>query len=165
MNRSDALENEWYHVRYSGEIPEVAFHSSLHYLCEDEDGPGLSLTEAELEYLRDAAAARYRDIILRDLTPANRDTQAYRGVLRAICNWRRFLRFCRRHGMGAATLKPAVGEALQSFLEAELADAAGGSRASSINCNFDELRVFARELGVDLEKRAGELREICLEFS
>jgi len=63
------LEDEWYHVRYSGEIPEVALHSSLFYLTDDPDGPKLELETEHIHFLHEAVVARYYEIIVRDITP------------------------------------------------------------------------------------------------
>ena len=82
-DREYMLEEEWLLVRHSGEIPEVALHASLHFLCEDEDGPGLVLTAEEVKPLQEAALTRYQEIILRDLDVANRDLSLFRGHRRA----------------------------------------------------------------------------------
>ncbi|MHB1014801.1 MAG: hypothetical protein ACYC2W_05950, partial [Desulfurivibrionaceae bacterium] len=74
-DRESLLAEEILIVRHSGEIPEIAFHSSLYYLCEDPAGPQLTLREKELDILRQQVVARYRDILLRDLSPENRDAR------------------------------------------------------------------------------------------
>jgi GAF domain-containing protein len=85
-------------LRNSGEIPEIALHTTLYYLEEDEEGPGITLIEEELHQLHDAALARAREIVLRDLDPDNRDLGLYRGPARSIVNWRRLQNFCQRIG-------------------------------------------------------------------
>ena len=70
----------------SGEIPEIAYHTTLHYLCDDPEGPGLTLEPEDFHRLREPVVARYRWIIMRDLDPANRDKRIYRGVARSIAN-------------------------------------------------------------------------------
>ena len=94
--RQEVLEEEWLIVRHSGEIPEIALHSALYYLTDDPDGPRLQLSGEERESLQEAAATRYQEIIMRDLCFENRELSIYRGVRRAICNWHRFVAFCKR---------------------------------------------------------------------
>jgi len=95
----DHLDNEWFVVRHSGEIPEIALYAARHYLTEAEDGPRLHLSPDQWGRLLDAARVRYREIVLRDLQLDNRDTSIYRGLARSIINYRRFESFCRRHGL------------------------------------------------------------------
>lgn len=165
MCREDILEDEWYHVRYSGEIPEIALHSTLYHLTEDQEGPGLALRRDELDTLLAAAAERYVEIILRDITPANRDKSHYRGILRSISNWRRYKRFCRRHGRDAGGFVAVIGEATVSFLENEVHQVQAGQRRSCINCSFGDLRSFALELDVSLDHMAAQLPSLCTHFS
>ncbi|WP_181448004.1 hypothetical protein [Dissulfurirhabdus thermomarina] len=135
-------------IRHSGEIPEVAFHGSLHYLTEDPEGPGLVLGKAHLHRLKVAVVARYRAILLRDLDPGNRDRRLYRGVARSIWNWRRLRDFCRREGLEAEEIRREAARALEAFLRCELDDVRAGRRTSCINCPAEDLRAFARELGI-----------------
>ncbi len=94
MERRKIIEEEEFMVRHSGEIPEIAYHNSLYHLSEDQEGPRLGrLTPAEMAGLQTQAMARYREIILRDLRPENRDLSIYRGVRRAIWNWQRLHKF------------------------------------------------------------------------
>jgi hypothetical protein len=156
------LENEWYHVRHSGEIPEIALHSSIYYLTEDSDGPGLVLTREDHSLLLDAAMARYLEIIIRDILPENRDTPMYRGVLRTICNWRRLKRFCGRHQLNQAAYTKEISDKFISFLENEVKEVTNGHRSSCINCNFEELSSFAVELGVSLADLQDDLEKLCI---
>ncbi len=158
----DHLEDEWYHVRHSGEIPEVVLHSSLHYLTQDSDGPNLTLLKEDHRLLHGAACARYREIILRDIIPENRDTSVYRGLLRTICNWRRFKRFCKRYGIDAVSLQEEVAAQLNVFLLNELAEVAGDKRGSCLNCTYEELHSFGVELAVVLPGGPGELEKLCM---
>ena len=96
FNREELLEDEWLGVRHSGEIPEIAL-LSLVLSCRSPSGPRLQLSLEETQTLRQAAAARYQEIILRDLCYENRVLRVYRGVQRAIFNWHRFVAFCTRH--------------------------------------------------------------------
>ena len=54
------LEEELLLVRHSGEIPEVALHSSLYYLQDDEEGPQLRLTAEEQQLLEQACTVLER---------------------------------------------------------------------------------------------------------
>ncbi|HKJ65565.1 MAG TPA: hypothetical protein VJ969_09190 [Desulfopila sp.] len=164
MPREDLLEDEWYHVRHSGEIPEIALHSSIHYLTEDGDGPGIELTPADLSRLHHAASRRYREIIFRDITPANRDETSYRGVLRTISNWRRYKRFCQRQALSIDTVKSELAVWLLSFLQREIDDVKGGVRSSSINCTFEDIASLAVELDISLGPMEESLRPLCLDF-
>ncbi len=160
-NRQQLLEDEWYQVRYAGEIPEIAFHSAIYYLTEDKDGPQLILSKDDHSYLLSAAAARYFDIITRDISPENRDTTAYRGVLRTIANWRRYKRFCDRHQMSEDSIKQEIRNQLKRFLANELIEVRSGSRRSCINCTFEELHSFGVELDLPFDEMQPELGQIC----
>lgn len=143
------LAEELLIVRHSGEIPEIAFHGSLYYLCEDPAGPQLSLSHAELDLLRQQAVARYREILLRDLSPGNRDARIFRGLKRCIFNWERLGKFCTRQGMEIeAALRRELAEALRCFLCQEAGEVRAGLRHSCLNCTKEELDAFAREIGV-----------------
>ncbi|MFU8819880.1 MAG: hypothetical protein ACNA74_09185 [Desulfurivibrio sp.] len=150
MDRRAIIADEQLLVRYSGEIPEIAYHNSLYHLREDPEGPGLEkLTPAELAGLRDGVVARYREIILRDLNPLNRDLSVYRGVRRAIWNWQRLGKFYRRCRIEPdRDLRREVATALVDFLENEVRETTAGQRASSLNCSPDELREFLVALSV-----------------
>jgi len=149
-----ALADEYLLIRDSGEIPEVGYHGSLYYLCEDPAGPGLHLTAADLQLLRQGVIARYRAIIMRDLTPANRSRPIYRGLARAIVNWRRLILFagsqaCPDHDV--EQVRAEVASTLLSFLRQELADLAAGGR-SCVNCRAAELLAFAMDIGLAPEQ-------------
>ncbi len=145
-NRQELLDNEWHAVRDSGEIPEVAYHSSLYYLTTDENGPRLQLSDEEIDRLLDAARCRYRDIILRDMTPENRGKSFYRGLKRSMENWRRFTVFHERYKVELLSLQQEAASALQAFLAVEVAE--GIFPSASLNCSLQELFAFARELGL-----------------
>jgi hypothetical protein len=145
-DRAALLEEEIYILRDSGEIPEIAYHSTLHYLTEDPEGPRLVLTGEELESLQDAALHRYREIVLRDLDPANRDLGMYRGVRRTLYNWQRMQDFCRRIERDCAGFSRVVARALRDFLARELTDVRSGERHSSVNCSAARILELAREV-------------------
>ena len=160
-DRELILEEELLIVRHSGEIPEIALHSTLHYLCEDPEGPGLILSAEERDSLLDGALARAREIVLRDLDPANRDLGLYRGVKRSIYNWRRYLSFCERNGRDGRPFAGEVRRALLNFLARELADVESGLRSSCVNCTGEELAAFARDLGLDPDQLPPGWRGLC----
>ena len=147
--RDALLEEEVLLVRHSGEIPEVALHSSLYYLCEDEDGPRLHLSMAEVKPLHEAALARYQEIILRDLDVANRDLSLFRGIRRANHNWYRFVRFCQKIGCPHEQFQLIAAETLLDYLRLELDEVNSGKRSPSINCSAEALLTFAIAMGLD----------------
>ena len=148
-DREYILEEELLLIRHSGEIPEVALHASLHYLCEDPDGPQFVLADEELRPLQEAALARYREIILRDLDLANRDRSLFRGIRRAYTNWQRCSRFGEHTGQSNDDFRLVVVEALQRYLWQEVQEVRSGERGPSVNCSSATLLVFARDLGLD----------------
>jgi hypothetical protein len=143
-NRQELLDNEWHSVRDSGEIPEVAYHSSLYYLTTDDNGPRLQLSDEEIDRLLDAARERYREIVLRDMLPENREKSCYRGLKRSMENWRRFTVFHQRYKVELPALQREAASALQAFLASEIAD----GLLTSLNCSLQELLAFAHELGL-----------------
>lgn len=163
--RNDHLENEWFHIRHSGETPEIAFHSALYYLSEDVSGPRLHLEEAEITYLLGAAKERYRDIIFRDILPDNRDTTVYRGLLRTICNWRRFKRFCGRHDLDWHQLQKEVANQVITFLKVEIDDVENRRRESCINCTGEDLRSFTMELNINLVDIHHDIDKFCCQLA
>ncbi len=165
MNSSseEHLDNEWFLVRHSGETPEIALYSAIHYLTEAEDGPKLSLTEEQYGLLKEAAAERYREIVLRDLQPENRDKAIYRGLNRAIINFQRFECFCRRQRLDGQNFKKEVAASLLFFLATECVEVAKGSRVSSINCSFQELNAFGRKIGLVEDRLPRHIETICPE--
>ena len=145
-DRQVLLANEWHTVRDSGEIPEIAYHSSIYYLTSDENGPCLQLSDDEIDRLLDAAKERYRDIILRDMKPENRGKSLYRGLKRSMENWRRFMVFHERYQVELLVLQREAATALQAFLASEIAD--GIFPSAWINCSLQELLAFARDVGL-----------------
>jgi hypothetical protein len=186
--RQELLENEWFVVRHSGEIPEIALHSAFHYLTEDLNGPRLQLSAEEIRSLQDAAATRYQEIILRDLCYENRDLTIYRGIQRAIFNWHRFVAFCERQNTASHNLRrPGMAEccSLQGRIKSDRSTTAEAfllllkkithtvnapvsgsidtqpSLAVVFNCSFDDLTHFARELGIADEQFPQEISLFC----
>ena len=149
MDRRALIADEELLVRHSGEIPEIAYHNSLYHLLEDPEGPGLGpLAPAELAALQAVAVTRYREIILRDLDPANRSLPLFRGVRRAIWNWQRLGDFCRRCRFAVDhELRQEVAAALIAFLENQAREAASATPgAPSLNCTAEQLQQFMVQL-------------------
>lgn len=157
------LDNEWFLVRHSGETPEIALYSAIHYLTEAEDGPKLSLSEEQVALLKEAAAERYREIVLRDLQLENRDKTIYRGLKRAIINFQRFECFCRRQHLDGQDFNKEVAASLLFFLATECVEVAKGGRNSSINCSFQELNAFARKVGLVVNRLPRHIETVCPE--
>jgi hypothetical protein len=159
--REYILEEEYLLIRHSGEIPEVALHATLYYLCEDEEGPGFILSAEELQPLQDAVLERYQEIILRDLDVENRDLSLFRGVNRAMCNWRRFVGFSDRIGVPSAEFKQQVGRALLTYFRREMIDVRAGIRTSSVNCSVSALQNFIDALEIDPKSLPDGWTSLC----
>lgn len=157
----ELIENEWYIVRYSGEIPEIAYNSAVYFLTGSAKGPGITLTAEQVETLKQAAVARYKEIVLRDLDHANIGKSIYRGVSRSICNYHRFHRFCERQHLDPSDVRICAAAALRNFLEAECWLTGTADAQSAINCTFAELRNYAAELGIAFDPVFAGLRTIC----
>lgn len=157
----DYLEDEWFVVRHSGEMPEVAYHSAMYFLTRDVEGPKLALGENERMFLKEAAAERYREIVLRDLQAENRGRSIYRGVQRSIYNFRRFKQFCLREHFDMGCFTEEVASSLQLLLELEVNESAAGQSSAAINCTFDELCAFAEEVGLGLGHLSEQLAVLC----
>ncbi len=116
-NIREEVKEEAEIIRHAGEIPEVAFWNSLHFLTEDPEGPKLKLSLAEEEYLKKAVIERYLLIIERDLTYENKGKSHYRGLERAIANWKRISSFAEREGFALEPLRKKVLECFQIYLK------------------------------------------------
>lgn len=148
-DKETLLQEELLIVRNSGEIPEIAFHSALHYLTADPEGPGLTLNATDLWHLEEQVIARYREIMLRDLDPANRDLRIYRGVRRCIFNWERLGKFlARQQRPEPQGLRAEIADQLCAFLHVEAREVQEGRRSSVVNCTAEELEGFWRLLAV-----------------
>lgn len=147
--RQALLEEELLLVRHSGEIPEVALHASLHYLCDDADGPRLQLSPQERRTLEEAVLARYQEIILRDLNADNRTLSLFRGIRRANHNWYRFVRFSDKIDRSYEQFRNIAAEALLRYLHITCSENPGGHDCAAVNCTPDALLTFAIALGVD----------------
>jgi hypothetical protein len=154
------LENEWYLVRYSGETPEIALHAAIYFLTRAKDGPHLDLSGEQHRLLQAAAEERFSEIILRDLLHANSKTSAYRGPLRSIINYNRFLIFCSRQQLDATSIRLRTAAALRVFLDREMAEV-GPQRPSLINCSYRQLADFAAILEIDARELPASIATLC----
>ncbi len=160
--RIELLADEWLMVRHSGEIPEIAFHSSLYYLCQESDGPRLSLSEEELVKLKDAAVQRCQEIVLRDITVDNFHKTIYRGVLRTLYNWERCKDFALRQSVDYALFQKTAAQALLVFLEKGRAAAGRTLPVKFINCTIVQLNELANGLGLDVRQLPDDVARFCL---
>jgi hypothetical protein len=142
------IEDEIFAIGHAGEMPEVALHTSLYFLQEDPEGPGLRLTPEDIRLLEDAVEQRYLRIVMRDLNPRYRNKSIYRGLARAAANWQRLARFARRGKRDIRAQQQAVADALRNILEIETADAAAGRPPSGVNCTVNDLAGFAQAVGL-----------------
>ncbi len=159
--RRELLEDEWLIVRNSGEIPEITYHSVLYYLQEDNDGPGLELTDDECHILREAALERYYEIILRDISLENYHKTIYRGVKRTIYNWQRCRMFTRRQGGSCDAFRGTAGRALLLFLKEGLDASGKGLPENFINCTVEELQELAKELKIETDELPQNIAQSC----
>jgi len=149
-NFPELLEDEWYIVRYSGEIPEIAYNSAIYFLTRAKDGPRRKLSGEQVTFLQKAAMDRYREIVLRDLYHENHGKSIYRGIKRSIENYQRMCRFCSRQGLRGDDIRLETARQLLLFLRREIEEVVRkGSRASIINCSREELYQFFSDLDVD----------------
>lgn len=160
-SRQERLEEEWFIVRHSGELPEIAFHSALHCLAQDPEGPRLQLHAEEIQSLREAAIARYQEILLRDLCLDKRTLTIYRGIKRAVFNWQRLVDFCRRQDQSCDHLRAVVARNLLTLLQESIQHTGRDDLAPVFNCTLDELTRFADELGIRREQIPDVIRHLC----
>ncbi len=158
----EIIEEEAFLIKHSGETPEIAFHSGLYYLFEDPEGPRLSPAKVDISLMKEAVLERYTKILLRDLKPANRDKKIYRGLARSIANWHRMKKFCQKEGFPIENIRKEAAKHLIHFLKNEITEVGSGERISCINCTYDELKEFARELGIEPEDLPNELEKLCM---
>jgi hypothetical protein len=163
-DREEILDEEILIIRHSGEIPEITFHSSLYYLSQDPEGPHLQLTAEDLALLREQVIERYREIMLRDLDPDNRDKSIYRGIKRCIFNWERLGKFCLREKLAVGKhLQQEITSALRAFLHQEALEVRDGLRVSCINCSNEELLEFTEQIDLPLQELPANLGQLCPE--
>jgi len=159
--RQALLEEELLLVRHSGEIPEVALHASLHYLCDDADGPGVQLTAQEIQALEAGVIARYQEIILRDLNVENRTLPMFRGIRRANHNWYRFIRFSDKIGLSHQGFRDRAANALLHYLQVVLIERKQDSEIPAVNCLPEALVTFAIALGIEEDRLPENWPSLC----
>jgi hypothetical protein len=147
-NKKNILSEEAFLILHSGEVPEVAYYGSIHYLTEDPEGPLLNIEQRDIISLEEAAVQRYRTIILRDLTPENRDRSIYRGLKRCAANWKRLVNFSDKISIDISSIRKEVIDALKDFLSQEIMDVSSGKRKTCINCSYSVLTEFTYGLGL-----------------
>lgn len=152
MTKDELLADEAFMIRDGGEMPVVAYNSALYYLQEDEDGPQLALTGADVSPLKDAVVQRFRTIILRDLQPENRQKSIYRGVERSCANWFRLLAYCQQEAIPIPAIRREAAEALGAFLQVELQEVRERGGRSGLNCTWQRLQEYAESLDVELDE-------------
>lgn len=158
------LEDEVFIIEDAGgEMPEVAMHGSLYFLCSDPEGPGLSLEKQDRLPLKKAVINRYQTIILRDLQPENRKKSIYRGLKRSAINWQRMKLFAGRENLDIDQVRRRVAAALVSFLEQEVCSVYRDGEKTCINCSRQTLHGFATELGLGSADLACGWQELCCE--
>lgn len=155
------IENEWYMVRYSGEIPEVALHAALHHLCEDPAGPRIELSGEQHGRLLEGVCQCYLEITLRDLLPENAATGSYRGIRRASINWQRFLRFCRSYELDGSAYRKLAAAALMELFSADLTVLSAFDKEQVFNCTVGELEILMELLEIDPGRLPAELKKYC----
>ncbi|MCF8056296.1 MAG: hypothetical protein K9K37_06620 [Desulfocapsa sp.] len=162
--RRELLVDEWLIVRNSGEIPEITFHSALFYLQEDEEGPGIELTDEEVDSLKEAALARYHEIIIRDISLENYHRSIYRGVRRTIYNWQRCQAFEERKSVSCDEFCETVVRALLLFLHDGVSAAGRTLPERFINCTVGELRKLAEDLQIKPGQLPHDIARFCLQI-
>jgi hypothetical protein len=158
------LEDEVFIIEDSGgEMPEVALHNSLYFLCSDPGGPGLRLQKQDQLPLKKAVINRYQTIILRDLQPENRKKSIYRGMKRSAVNWQRMKLFAEAENLDFDHVRRKVSATLVSFLKQEICSVNRDGESSCINCSRQTLHEFAKELGLCSEDLVDGWQDLCCE--
>ncbi|MBC8207567.1 MAG: hypothetical protein H8E79_00135 [Desulfobulbaceae bacterium] len=160
QERQEVLEDEWLVVRHSGEIPEIALHSALYYLTDDPEGPGLTLSTDELQFLREAATERFGEIILRDLNYDHVHLRIYRGLKRVVYNWSRFQAFCKRQEVDSGPLREQAAAELRRKLT--LVQAEQEVESPFFNCTCAELSTLLKDLDLAELQLPSALVCLCL---
>lgn len=152
MSLNGLIEDERLIILHSGEIPEVAYHGSLHHLTEDPNGPLLKKEDIDLTPLKEAVIMRYQTIIFRDLDHKNREKRIYRGLARAIVNYDRLNKFAKLEGMATQHIQNEIKKKTLEFLQQEINEVMKGNRTTCINCSLDELQQFLQEMQIEDKK-------------
>ncbi len=160
VSRQELIADEVFILTDGGEMPEVAFHSAVYYLTEDEDGPGLELGEEDIAILKEAVVQRYKAIVLRDLCPDNKNTSIYRGVERSAANWQRLKAYAAQEKIDLAVIQGQAGQALVNFLKHEYDAVICQGKESCVNCSRERIAAYAKSLGVVLEREVAQWRKL-----
>jgi len=163
--REELLADEWLIVRHSGEIPEIALHSSIYFLTQSSDGPQLILDDKERVTLTSAAAQRYQEIVLRDIQLGNFHKSTYRGVRRTVYNWERWKAFAHRQSVDHTVFQSEAAEALLDFLEQGVAVSGKTLPNTFINCNMAQLVALATDFGLTMSQLPMDVSNFCLSES
>ncbi len=160
VSRQELIADEAFMLADGGEMPEVAFHSAVYYLTEDEDGPGLELEEEDVAILKEAVVQRYRAIVLRDLCPANKTKSIYRGLERSAANWLRLKLYAARENIDLTPIQREAAQALLNFLQHEYDAVIHQGEESCVNCSQQRLIAYAKSLGVVLDSEVTHWRKL-----
>lgn len=165
ISKEEWLADEVLLLQDGGEMPEVAYHAAVIFLCKDLDGPQLILDEGDLLVLKKAVVGRFRKIILRDLLPENRFTSIYRGLERSYANWHRLQGYAGREGLEGEVEKVGVevAQSLATFLQQEYEDVVEKGQESAINCSSSQLVGFSADVGLDLERELPHWQQLFVE--
>ena len=158
----DLVENEYYIVRHSGETPEIAYNSAIYFLERAQDGPGLVLSYEQRKVLQAAAVDRWQEIVLRDMDHENVGRSIYRGIARSMCNYERFVMFCKRQNIDPEPVKRNAAHDYSAFLERELHNLSCTDAQCVVNTSFEELQKFASILGIEFLPQYHQFRHHCL---
>jgi len=150
LTRYELLSDEVLMIENGGEIPEVTYHGSLHYLTEDPEGPGLLLSEEEILRLKLAVVAGYKKIITRDLMVENREKGLYRGLERCTANWNRVMGFGHRERLDLSEITECVCRDLKHFFCIEVNDVITLGKPTCVNCSTESLIVLFAAVGLDM---------------
>jgi len=161
-DKENILSEEAFLIFHSGEIPEVAYYGSIHYLTEDPEGPLLNIKPQDLISLEEAVVQRYRTIILRDLVPGNRDRSIYRGLKRCAANWNRLVNFSDKKNIEISYIRIEVADALKDFLRQEIMDVSSGKRKTCINCSYSVLTELTYGLGLSRDDLPARVEMLCI---
>lgn len=160
-SKKQYMEEESLIVRHSGEIPEVAFHSSVYFLTTDPEGPEIHLDQNDLLHLKKIVVERYCEIIRRDLNPDNRDKSIYRGLSRSYANWVRLTKFCTRDNFQIEIIREEMASLLQIFLHNEAKEVFSKKRKTCINLSLNSLDNFRNELGLSSKDLPENITLLC----
>ncbi len=163
FSRQELIADEAFLLVEGGEMPEVAFHSAVYYLTQDEEGPFLKLRDQDIAPLKEAVVERYRIIVLRDLYPENKTKAMYRGVERSAANWLRLQLYAEREKRDISLIKSQAAQALGDFLRHEYDAVIRRGEASCLNCSQARLAAYAKSLGVVLENEVAQWRQLFLD--